>query len=100
LIGRGEWKISRRRFKCHDGAVARLLVERNDVEADSMDGYGRTPLSWAADRGHEAVVRLLVERDDVEADSKDNSGRTPLSWAAINGHEAVVRLLQSSEYLS
>ncbi|KAH0543788.1 hypothetical protein FGG08_001970 [Glutinoglossum americanum] len=69
--------------------VVQLLLERDDVEADSEDGEGWTPLSLAAWHGHEAVVRLLVERDDVEADSKDGEGRTPLSWAAWQGHEAV-----------
>ena len=43
-------------------------------EPDSKDDLGRTPLSWAAEEGHEAVVKLLVARDDVEADSKDNNG--------------------------
>jgi hypothetical protein len=28
--------------------VVKLLVERDDVEADSKDKWGRTPLSWAA----------------------------------------------------
>ena len=75
-------------------AVVKLLVEREDVEADSKDSeYGQTPLSWAAERGHETVVQLLVDRDDVEADSKSKDGRTPLSWAAENGYEAVVQLL-------
>ena len=70
------------------------LVKLDDVMADSKDDmYGQTPLSWAAENGHEAVVKLLVERDDVKADSKDNCGQTPLSWAARNGHEAVVKLL-------
>ena len=41
-------------------AVVRLLVERDDVEADSRESYGRTPLSRAVEEGHEAVVRLLV----------------------------------------
>jgi ankyrin repeat protein len=59
----------------------------------SRDGYGRTPLSWAAEKGHEAVVRLLVEKG-ADLESRDSyDGRTPLSWAAEKGHEAVVKLL-------
>ena len=79
------------------GPLSAALININDgnvqAKADSKDDYGRTPLSWAAERGHEAVVKLLVERGDVEADSKDDRGRTPLSWAAGDGHEAVVKLL-------
>jgi ankyrin repeat protein len=57
------------------------------------DTYGQTPLSWAAERGHEAVVRLLLEKG-AESDWKDNiNGWTPLSWATARGHKAVVRLL-------
>jgi ankyrin repeat protein len=37
----------------------KLLVERDDVEADSKDEDGWTPLSWAARRGHEGIVELL-----------------------------------------
>ena len=37
----------------------RLLVERDDIEADTKDEDGRTPLSYAAGNGREAVVRLL-----------------------------------------
>ena len=64
-----------------------------NIGADARDGYGRTPLWWAAEEGPEAMVRLLVERDDVNADSRDDFGRTPLSRAAARGHEAMVRLL-------
>ena len=53
----------------------------------------RTPLVWAAERGHEAVVRLLIERDDVDVNIKGDFGETPLFVAAGNGHEAIVRLL-------
>jgi hypothetical protein len=60
------------------------------------DSDGRTPLSCAAENGHEAVARLLVEQDDVETDSKDNTGRTPLSRATERGHKAIVRLLESA----
>ena len=88
-----EWTALMLAVESGHEAVVKLLVERDDVEADSKDKNGRTPLSHAAERGHEAVVKLLVERDDVEADSKSKNGRTPLSYAAEGGHEAVVKLL-------
>jgi hypothetical protein len=69
------------------------MLLKNGFHQDPKDGHGRTPLSYAAENGHEAVIRLLVDRDDVEADSKDKYGRTPLWRAAGNGHEAVVKLL-------
>jgi hypothetical protein len=62
----------------------KLLVERDDVVADSKDDDGRTPLSWAAASGHDGFVCPLVERDE---------DGTPLSWAAWRGHEAVAKLL-------
>ena len=65
--------------------------------ADSRDSNFQTPLSWAAQNGHEAVVKLLVERDDVEADSKNTKRWTPLCWAALNGHEAVAKVLLGRE---
>ena len=63
------------------------------VDVDSKDGYGQTPLSWAAKEGHEAVVNLLLDTGKVNINLEDSEGRTPLSWAAGNGHKAVVKLL-------
>src|ERR1700722_15890143 len=71
--------------------VVKLLLARDDVDADSKESDGRTPLSWAAENGHEAVVKLFLPRDDVDADSEGSNGRKPLSWAAEIGHEAVVK---------
>ena len=69
-------------------------VERN---MELEDDLNRTPLSWAAENGHEAVVRLLIERDGININAKDRWGRTALTWAAEEGHEAVVRLLVERE---
>ncbi len=50
-------------------AVVKLLLEAK-ADIKSRDKHGRTPLSWAAWRGHEAVVKLLlVAKADIE--SKD-----------------------------
>lgn len=43
----------------------KLLLNRDDVATDSRDKYGWTPLSWAAEEGHETIVKLLLSRDDV-----------------------------------
>ncbi|RAO66282.1 uncharacterized protein BHQ10_002294 [Talaromyces amestolkiae] len=62
------------------------------------DSSGRTPLSWAAENGHEAVVKLLLSDKRVDPHSKDKTyGQTPLFRAAGNGHEAVVKLLLSDK---
>ncbi|KAF3177841.1 hypothetical protein TWF788_007623 [Orbilia oligospora] len=71
--------------------VVDLAVVRAKTETKSILD-GRTPLSWAAENGHETVVRLLINAG-AEIETKDWYGRTPLSWAAENGHEVVARLL-------
>jgi ankyrin repeat protein len=60
----------------------KLLLEKGaDVESKGR-GDGRTPLSWAAENGHEAVIKLLVEKK-ADMESKDTVYFwTPLSWAA------------------
>ena len=71
--------------------IMMALLENRD-HLNIKDEWGRTPLSWAAEQGHEAIVKLLVEMG-AELESRDDSGRRPLSWAAGEGHEAVVKLL-------
>lgn len=72
-------------------SAARSLLTRNLV--DRMDSDGRTPLSYAAEKGHKAVVELLLSTGAVAADVKDQNSRTPLLWAVMHGNEAVVQLL-------
>ena len=72
--------------------ILRVLFN-NSHPTDPRDSHGRTPLSYAAERGHEAVVMLLLARNDVDAYAWDIYGWTPLFWAAYWGHKAVVELL-------
>jgi hypothetical protein len=41
-------------------AIMALLKNGHDL--DTKDNGGRTPLSWATEKGHEAVVKLLLEK--------------------------------------
>ncbi|OAP55332.1 hypothetical protein AYL99_10305 [Fonsecaea erecta] len=52
----------------------------------------RTPLSWAAGRGHSATVKILLEKG-ANLECKDKHNETPLSWAAKRGHKEMLRLL-------
>jgi ankyrin repeat protein len=56
--------------------------------------YRQTPLSPAAQNGHDTVVKLLLQAG-ADIESKDIDGHTPLSMAAYNGHDAIVKLLKS-----
>jgi len=68
----------------------KILLERNDVNPDSADKSGRTPLSWAAEDRCKKVVRVLLERNDVNPSTADEAGRTPLSWAAGARHLSLI----------
>ncbi|KAL9568941.1 hypothetical protein ACKAV7_006927 [Fusarium commune] len=72
-----------------EGVMKNLLSEE---DPDSKDNWARTPLSYAAENGHEDIIQLLLNKG-AEFESKDNNGRTPLSYAAQEGHGATVERL-------
>ena len=75
-----------------------LLLERQDVQLDSVDKVYRTPLALACKHGHKDVVKLLMGRKDLDHNSFDEHGRTPLIHAVINNHKCVVeQLLEAGE---
>ena len=71
-----------------------IIPSVSELETKSSDWLydGRTPLSYATERGDEAVVKLLLEKG-AELETKDKYYSTPLLWAASNSHKAVVKLL-------
>lgn len=79
--------------------LVKLLIIRNDVDINmNVSGQtqlkvsGRTPLSWAAERGHEMVINLLLDKG-AELETRDSDRRTALSLAAGSGHAVVAKLL-------
>jgi ankyrin repeat protein len=71
--------------------IVHMLI-RNQHDPDTKDSYKRTPLSWAADNGHETVVKILLDRG-AAVNSVDKSNHKPLLRASLNGHETVVKIL-------
>jgi ankyrin repeat protein len=74
-----------------DVVEVRMLLSRDDIDANSKYIGGVTPLIEAAKNGHEAVVQSLLHRSEVNL--KDNRGCTALWYAAQNGHTGIVGLL-------
>jgi ankyrin repeat protein len=72
--------------------VVKALLHKG-IEADAKSTYCRTPLSYAAENGHDTVIKLLLDTGKVELNSEDQDYRTPLSYAAENGHSTVIKLL-------
>ena len=60
---------------------------RRNGNINAEDQFGKTPLMFAARRGHEAVVRLLIECDNIDINAQDNARKTPLVHANKRGKE-------------
>ncbi|RDL31530.1 uncharacterized protein BP5553_09739 [Venustampulla echinocandica] len=60
---------------------------------DIGDAVGRTPLSWAAEKGHISIAKLLLQKGASIATRDTRHGLSPLQWAALQGNLEVVKLL-------
>jgi len=69
------------------------LLDWNDVDVNSKDKDGRTPLYLASENNHDAVVGLLLARSDLDVNLKIGTGETPLLIAVRRVNKSIVRLL-------
>ncbi|KAJ5493902.1 hypothetical protein N7463_009989 [Penicillium fimorum] len=51
--------------------VVKILLATGQVDPDSKDKGGRSPLWWATQNGDEAIVKTLLATGQVDLDSKD-----------------------------
>ena len=72
----------------------KILLGRKEINLNWPDRWGKTPLSLAAENGHEGVVKILLGREEITPDKPDIWDRTPLMCATVNGHIKVIALLQ------
>ena len=81
--------------------VAKLLLEREDIDVNFRESNGWTALYWACNNSCLTLVDLLLERDDVDPNPRDiDSGYTPLAYVChysctIRNVVAIVRSLLS-----
>ncbi|KAM0447831.1 hypothetical protein ACHAO4_008575 [Trichoderma viride] len=72
--------------------VFEIFAAKESTLLDARDSDGRTPLSYAAENGHDEIAQFLLAKG-VDAQSGGSQGRTPLHWAALKGHPGIVQLL-------
>lgn len=75
--------------------VGRALLEGQAVDATVRDGFGRSPLHWAAMTNRVEFMQLLL-RNGAEVDAVDRASRTPLMSCAAFGASGAARLLLQS----
>jgi ankyrin repeat protein len=63
------------------GVVVKLLLAKDSVNLDTKDKYGRIPLWWAIEKGHETVVELLLDLDPRELSGGITCSRPRISAA-------------------
>lgn len=76
----------------HEQRNGLMLLVDLEIDADLKDTAGRTPMSYAAEKGYESSIRLLIQQG-ANVESRDSAGRTPLSYAAENGQDLSIRRL-------
>ena len=73
-------------------AVAEILQQHGMVDVNCQNQLGRTPLSYAAERGFFNLCEYLLQ-GGASMILEDSSEKLPHFYAAGNGHMHVVRLL-------
>lgn len=91
LVKNGELlSLSHEFGKEYDEAIKSLL---ENSDANTIDRFGRTLISYAAEAGHRAMVTVLLESYEADVNIVDENGRTPLLHAATMGLENISKLL-------
>ena len=78
-----------------ENSISQIFSDRKlmAVFPDTSDGYGRTPLHWAAISGSVDCVKTLIDVGNAEFELRDLWGMTPLHYAAAADAESVVEEL-------
>lgn len=81
-----------------DSALIETLLDtgKYDVNGQDPEWHNRTPIHWAAIKGHSESIRLLVEYG-AKLDVVTDIGWTPAHFAAEGGKILALRALQKLE---
>jgi ankyrin repeat protein len=82
----------------HAGAIfnnpkyVQAAMSKVPCSCDASDSDGRTPLSYACEKGHTEIVNILLS-NGADVNKNDNEEIYPHSYAEKNSHEEIARLI-------
>ncbi|KAH3761235.1 palmitoyltransferase AKR1 [Pelomyxa schiedti] len=82
---------------CKGNNVTRVkqYIEEENVDVNSRDKEGATPLHWACYRGYMPLAKYLLSKGASIDPLTSTEGQTPLQWATIAGFIRIVHWLTS-----
>ena len=78
-----------------DGEMEQVKQLLSLYDVNTKDPLGRTPLHFAAWKGHAAITKLLINRG-AYVEEKTNQGTTPLSMATKKRYDNIVVILHKN----
>ncbi|XP_071497216.1 transient receptor potential cation channel subfamily A member 1 homolog [Diadema antillarum] len=79
--------------KREESSVILYLLSCREVDVNSKDTLGLTPLHIAAARGNKPAVFNILSAENIHINEKDNADMTPLHVACLNGNEDIAQML-------
>lgn len=70
----------------------KYLIKRG-ADTNQQDKYGRTTLSYVAEKGKHLIVDVLIEKCDADPTIEDCKGNTPLMYAVSAGSLDIISTL-------
>ncbi|EKJ75846.1 hypothetical protein FPSE_04026 [Fusarium pseudograminearum CS3096] len=76
--------------------IVKMLLAQPNINVNTRDRNGHTPLTLAVKKGFESTVALLLDMDEIDF-GLDGCGRTPLTTAFECGHLTLASKLLNAE---
>ena len=76
--------------------IVEMLLEQAEADINSVDKYGRSALTLAAQKNNDNIVKLL-RQGDADPSMEDKQGHTAILWAVEFGAVDVVKCLLEDE---
>ncbi|EGC32373.1 hypothetical protein DICPUDRAFT_155651 [Dictyostelium purpureum] len=74
-------------------------LEKDKSKINEKDKEGRTPLTYACDRGIYEIVKILVE-NGADINHQDSEGMTPLHYSTLCNHVEICKFLLTQEKIN